>query len=60
MKTKQMQLTGRDSLEMSACGECFSLVEPEDKFCWSCGAEFDEECAYSRKDFMKGEKNERK
>ena len=37
-----------------ACGDCYSIVEAEDKFCWNCGATFNEDDdAYNRENFNK-------
>lgn len=40
------------------CGECFAVVEDDDKYCWDCGAEMGDRTAYSREDLSKREKKE--
>ena len=46
---KKIHTTGKDALDQQdICGECFSWLDPEDNYCWSCGAGFEEEPAYSK------------
>lgn len=48
MKSKRLHTTGKDTTDQQdVCGQCFSWVEYQDKFCWSCGAEFEDESAYN-------------
>lgn len=52
MKTKILGLkTKGESISEYACGSCFAVLEEEDEFCWSCGAELDtEDIAYDIED----------
>ena len=52
---KKIHTTGKGASEQQdCCGSCFSWVEPEDDYCWSCGSELGEG-AYSLDD-LKHEK----
>ena len=53
MKTKSMVLRYKEHPDnLFACGECFLIIERKDKFCWSCGVQFKEERAYSKKELL--------
>ena len=52
MKTKRLHTTGKEAMEQQeVCGSCFAWVD-RDSYCWSCGAEFDEEDAYNIDDLV--------
>jgi predicted amidophosphoribosyltransferase len=56
---KIIGLTTKDSSDNNyACGECFAILELEDKYCWNCGAEFGDEpeIVYYKEDLIKEEK----
>jgi len=44
MKVPYLHITRKDDAAGEiACGNCFSILDDEDEFCWNCGAEISEE-----------------